>query len=278
MAGPARPHGVQRPWPVATFFVLAYAWSWAWWWTAALGGLAITEPAGLLLYLLGVLGPLVGTAWLVSRRERSARRAFMRRVWDPRGVPGRWWLAGLAVAAGPAAVGATGGLLSGEAVLAGLGAGAVLGLAAPALVASLAEEPGWRGAVLDAWQPRSRPVVAAAGIGALWSLWHLPLGYLEGTYYHDLGAGTVRVWLTHLMLVLLGILLVWVANGAGNSILLAVLVHTGFNTAMGMVAGSTARDVAALLGLGLAASAVIWLTRGHLGLPAAPPDRSEALI
>jgi membrane protease YdiL (CAAX protease family) len=69
------------------------------------------------------------------------------------------------------------------------------------------------------------------------------------------------------MLVMFGILLVWLANGSGGSILFAVLAHTGFNTVLGVVPGSTVRDAAALLGLTAAASAAIILTRGELCFP-----------
>jgi hypothetical protein len=57
------------------------------------------------------------------------------------------------------------------------------------------------------------------------------------------------------------------ANGSGGSILFAVLAHTGFNTVLGVVAGSVVRDAAALLGLTAAASAAIILTRGELCFP-----------
>jgi uncharacterized protein len=257
---------------VVPFVVLAFAWSWAWWWSAVAAGAALDEPLGSLLYLLGVFGPLVGAIWVVHRGGRVYRREFLRRVWDPRGIPGRWWLALVAVAAGPAALGAAGSSLSGRGALAGgLTAGVVLALTGPALVASLAEEPGWRGALLDAWQARTRPVWAATAIGALWSVWHLPLSFVEGTYYRDLGAGSMRVWLTHLMLVLVGILLVWLTNGSGGSILLAVLAHTGFNATMGSVPSSTVRDVAVLLGLTAAVSTVIIITEGRLGFPPTGP-------
>jgi uncharacterized protein len=134
----------------------------------------------------------------------------------------------------------------------------------PALVAGLAEEPGWRGAAADAWQARTRPVLAAAGIGLLWSLWHLPLSFFEGSYYHELGPGSTRFWLTHLMVVHLGILLVWLANGSGGSILLAVLAHAGFNVAIGLTSGGTVRDVVALIALAAATAAVVIMTRGQL--------------
>jgi uncharacterized protein len=160
------------------------------------------------LYLLGVFGPLVGRSGWCTAAGRMYRREFLRRIYDPRGISARWWLALLAVAAGPAALGAVGASVAGRAGTApAFGVGAIAALAGPALVAGLVEEPGWRGAVSDAWQARTRPVWAATGIGALWSLWHLPLSFIEGSYYHELGAGSLRFWLTHLMLVQLGILL-----------------------------------------------------------------------
>jgi uncharacterized protein len=118
---------------------------------------------------------------------------------------------------------------------------------------------------------RTRPVWAATGIGALWSLWHLPLSFFEGSYYHELGAGSLRFWLTHLMLVQLGILLVWLANGSGGRILVAVLAHAAFNVAVGLAPGGLAFDVVALLALTTATSAVITVTRGQLCFAAYAP-------
>lgn len=264
----------NRRWsPVGAFFVLAFvwSWSWSWWWMAAASGLTVTEPPGLLLYLLGVFGPLVGALWVVHDGGRDDRRAFLRRIWDPRGVPARWWLALLAVAAGPAALAAVGTTVTGQGATAtGLSATVVGGLLGPALVAGFVEEPGWRGAVSDAWQTRSRPVVAATGIGVLWSLWHLPLSFFEGSYFSEVGVGSARFWLTHLMLVHLGILLVWLANGSGGSILVPALAHAGFNTALGLVPSSTVRDVVALLSLTAATAAVIIMTGGRLGFATRP--------
>jgi uncharacterized protein len=255
----------QRQRPVRSFFALAFAWSWAWWGTAAVTGARVTEPPGLLLYLLGVFGPLVGAVWLVHRRGRIYRRGFLRRVYDPRGISASWWVALLAVAAGPAALGAVGAGVAGRGGSApAFSVGAVAVLLGPALVAGLVEEPGWRGAVSDVWQARTRPVWAATGIGVLWSAWHLPLSFVQGSYYHELGAGSLRFWLTHLMLVQLGVLLVWLANGSGGSILLAVLAHAAFNVAIGLAPDGLTFDVVALLALTAATAAVIAVTRGRL--------------
>jgi uncharacterized protein len=148
----------------------------------------------LLLYLLGVFCPLVGAVWVVHRGGRGYRREFLRRIWDP--PPAESPLAGGSpsspVAAEPAALAAVGTSVAGGAGTApGLSVGVVAALVGPALVAGLVEEAGWRGAVSDAWQARTRPVWAT-GIGAFWPLWHLPLSLVEGSYFHELGAGSVR--------------------------------------------------------------------------------------
>jgi uncharacterized protein len=186
-------------------------------------------------------------------------------VWDSRGSGARWWLALLAVTTRPPVLGAALASVAGAAAtVPAYTVGLVVGMAVMALAAGLVEEPGWRGAASDAWQERTRPVWAALGIGALWSSWHLPLSFLDGSYFHSLGFGSVRFWLTHLMLVQLGVLYVWLANGSGGSILIAVLAHAGFNTAWGLLPQGTTGDDITLLVLVAATVAVIAATKGGL--------------
>jgi membrane protease YdiL (CAAX protease family) len=147
------------------------------------------------------------------------------------------------------------------------GVAAVAAVVLIALVASLAEEPGWRGTAADAWQPTTRPVWAAAGIGALWSLWHLPLHFIEDSWYHDIGLGSVRFWLVHLFLVQLGVLFIWLTNGSGGSVLIAVLAHTALNVTAGIVPESDVRDVVAFVVVTVLMVAVIVTTKGRLAFP-----------
>jgi uncharacterized protein len=256
--------------PVLPFFVLTFMWTWALWWTAAATGHSATDPAGFMLYMTGALGPLGGAAWVVHSRGRAYRRVFLHRVWDPRGIPARWWLALIAVTTLPAVLGAAIASVAGAAAtVPDYSVGLVLAAVVMALAAGLVEEPGWRGAALDAWQERTRPVWAALGIGVLWSFWHLPLSFFEGTYFHGLGFGSMRFWLTHLMLVQLGVLYVWLANGSGGSILIAVLAHAGFNAAWGQLPHSTTGAVTTFLVLTAATGAVIAATKGDLSLAGA---------
>lgn len=271
--------------PVLKYFLVAFGWTWALWWAAAATGRSVTDPVGFMLFMAGGLGPLVGAAWLVHRRGRTYRRAFLRRVWDPRRIPARWWFALLAVTTLPALIGAGVASLAGvPVVVPDYGVGVVVAAVIIALAAGLVEEPGWRGAAADAWQARTRPVWAALGIGALWSVWHLPLSFFDGTYFHGLGLGSVRFWLTHLMLVQLGVLYVWLANGSAGSILAAILAHAGFNVVVGLVPSSATADVVTFLVLLTATVAVTAATRGRLCLPAGArqkqpvPPRDRAVV
>jgi uncharacterized protein len=259
--------------PVLPFFAVAFVWSWALWWTAAATGRSFTEPVGFMLYMTGGLGPLLGAVWVVHRGGPAYRRAFLRRVWDPRGIRARWWLALVAVTTLPAALGAAlAGVVGVAATVPDYSFGLALGAGMLALAAGLVEEPGWRGVAADAWQERTQPVWAALGIGALWSLWHLPLSAVEGSYLHGLGFGTVRFWLTHLMLVQLGVLYVWLTNGSGGSVLMAILAHAGFNMAVGLRPHSTTGDAITFLVLAAATVAVVVATKGRLCFAAATPE------
>ncbi len=251
--------------PTLTYFGIAFAFTWSLWWTAAATGRSVAEPVGLLLYMTGGLGPLVGAAWLLIRSDHAYRRAFLARVFDPRGVGGTWWLTLLAVAAGPATLGALVAGLAGETMtVPSYGVGAVGGVIAVALLAGLAEEPGWRGVALDAWQRRMLPAWAATGIGALWALWHLPLAFIDGTYYQALGFASLEFWLTNIALVQTGVLYAWLVIGAGGSILMAILAHAGFNVAASLVPRSTTGDLTAFLAITVATVVVVVVTKGRL--------------
>jgi len=56
------------------------------------------------------------------------------------------------------------------------------------LFGPLPEEMAWRGYVLDGLQARWNALVASLIIGSLWTIWHLPLFLIEGSYQYGLGS------------------------------------------------------------------------------------------
>jgi membrane protease YdiL (CAAX protease family) len=88
------------------------------------------------------------------------------------------------------------------------------------------EEPGWRGYALDGLQARRSALSASLVLGVAWSVWHLPLFFIEGTWQaNEVGLGTQRFWLYMLTIVIEAILYTWIYNNTNRSTLSAILFH-----------------------------------------------------
>ena len=183
----------------------------------------------------GLFGPALAEIVLIYQaHDRSAWRDYWQRVFDVKRIGGRWHLAiwlifptvhGLAL------------LLT---VLAGSPAPSfsaaqnflaepwkLLPFAAFTLVfGPLPEELGWRGYALDALQIRYNALASSLLLGAVWSLWHLPLFFMRGTFQHDvLGFGSFDFWSFLAGPVITSILFTWIYNNTHRSTLSAVLFH-----------------------------------------------------
>jgi uncharacterized protein len=230
-----RPMGLQgsrvlsSPW---LFFALTFAWTWLFWVAAALSGSEWTEPAVLLLFALGGIGPsLTGVVLTYVTRGREDRRDFWRRVLSFRQIGFRWAVVILAFAVVPVVLGI------GLAVAAGAEPGdvagapslAIGGAAVFALAAALAEELGWRGYVLDRLQERYAALTASIVTGVFWAAWHVPLYFVEGTFQNENGFGSPEFWFFSLTLLPQSVLYTWLYNSLGRSILSAIVFHWATN-------------------------------------------------
>lgn len=104
-----------------------------------------------------------------------------------------------------------------------LGAGALL---LWTLTYGFGEEIGWRGFALPRMQKRWNALSASLILGLLWSLWHVPaFFYLEN--YVKMGVGIFPVFIIG---VLTGsIVLTWLYNSTGGSVLLVATWHGVFD-------------------------------------------------
>jgi len=66
-------------------------------------------------------------------------------------------------------------------------------------------------------------------LGSLWTIWHLPLFLIEGSYQYGLGTGTPQFWLFILSMVPQSILMTWLFNNNRRSTVTAVLFHFMIN-------------------------------------------------
>lgn len=88
------------------------------------------------------------------------------------------------------------------------------------------EEPGWRGYALDGLQAKQSALSASLLVGVVWSLWHLPLFFIPGTWQAgEVVLGTQRFWFYMLTIVVEAVLYTWIYNNTNRSTLAAVLFH-----------------------------------------------------
>ncbi|NLJ30285.1 MAG: CPBP family intramembrane metalloprotease [Clostridiales bacterium] len=92
----------------------------------------------------------------------------------------------------------------------------------------LAEELGWRGYLLDCWKDRGI-LVYGAGIGLIWTVWHLPMFFIAGSYQNSLLMhGAEPVLCFTLSTIALGVIIGEITKRSGG-ILAAVLFHFTVN-------------------------------------------------
>lgn len=92
----------------------------------------------------------------------------------------------------------------------------------------LAEEIGWRGYLMDCWKPKGI-LVYGVGIGLIWTLWHLPMFFIEGTYQNSLLLkGAIPIICFALSTIALGVIIGYITKRTG-SILPAILFHFSIN-------------------------------------------------
>jgi membrane protease YdiL (CAAX protease family) len=98
------------------------------------------------------------------------------------------------------------------------------------LLNGVGEETGWRGYAIPHLQRSHSPLVASLILAAFWATWHVPAFFLLETY-QGLGPATVPAFFVGLASG--AILLTWLYNRSGGSILLVVLWHGTYNLVSG---------------------------------------------
>lgn len=125
-------------------------------------------------------------------------------------------------------------------------------------ISALGEEIGWMGYAVDELQRKWSPLVAGLVLGLVWGVWHVvPL----------LQAGRTPGWMVGWFLSTVGarVIIVWLYNQAGGSVLAAIIVHDLVNVVSSLFPGYEAFEVMLALGgwiaLGALVATVGWRRR-----------------
>ncbi len=222
---------ISFPWK---FFGLTFSLTWACWIPA---GLLPIEQYGLLTKILhyagGIMPTFVTLLLLYFYSNHQERKEYWRRLIDLKRISKVWYAVILLTVPFLTILGVVFDRVLG-------GTGAELDAASNILLNPLSliplaifmllfgplpEEMAWRGYALDGLQDRWNALSASLILGAAWTLWHLPLFLIEGSYQHGLGVGTQQFWLYMLDKVPQSILMTWIYNNNRRSTATAVLFH-----------------------------------------------------
>ena len=254
--------------PIITFFLLAYALAWIIESPLVILTDSVTDTQVLVVQILSANVPSVVAIMLTAIVfGRGALRKLLGRLLIWRVNP-LWYLV---VVLGPVAL--VGGMVGLNTLLGGPALSLGMPLVSVAIFfgfsifpgSALGEEIGWRGYVLPRLQSRMSALSAALLLAPIWALWHLPL-WLTG--------GPGRTPLIYAGFVVsafaLSVLLTWVYNSTGGSLLLVVLLHATINLPITLLYDDLGSRVTVpvLLYFGLMVVAaivvVIWAGPKHL--------------
>ena len=136
----------------------------------------------------------------------------------------------------------------------------------------LAEEIGFTGFLQHHWQDRYHPMKLTLYVALLWALWHLPDHFAEeGWGVEQLIAAPVVFAIGFVSLFFARVLLVFLYNRTGYSVLLVAIFHASFDAAISQLsddvvpASNTARFLIFTGMIVALATAVIIATKGQLG-------------
>jgi membrane protease YdiL (CAAX protease family) len=213
---------------VLAFFALTFGFSWTCWAVVLIRGVDYLSASALPFFVAGSFGPLF--AALVMRRVGRGER--------PPVLPTALGESGVDLHVGAKAATAYGNPLA--------------FLLVYLLLGPLSEEPGWRGWLYPRLRSRASVLRIGLTFGPIWTLWHLPLFLIAGTYQHSLGIFTIDGLLFLLSTTALAVVISYAYERLGG-LWAGISVHFSSNTV------STVLGITSTAGMAWSTAAMVAL-------------------
>lgn len=253
-----------------TFFLLAFGFSWIPWLVGVrLSGEEATRDLAMLLNLIGLLGPAMAALTLILTSGSGELKGDVRKRLLDFGALRSWYtlpLVGIPVAVVLLSIwlstlwGHSADQFGWTVELSGLLPLFIIGV----LLAPVTEELGWRGYGVDALRERMGLLGTSLVFGVLWSLWHAPLMFIQGTYQHELATMDSSIYLVNFFVsvVALSTVMNWLYFRLDRSIPAAMLFHAMVNLmAMGPAAEQFSKIIVTVLYIAITVVLIV-VTRG----------------
>ena len=215
------------------FFALAYLFTWIFWIPAVF----VPENIGAGLMAVGLLAPAaVSTLFVVFSGSDALKKDLKNKIIGFYKVRWRNVILAVALFAGMIAVTILLSLAFGQSLdqfsftedfsFTGVGIGSAL---MTIVVASIIEEVGWKGYCEDSIGSYMNWFWESMIFGVLWSLWHLPLIFIKGTYQAGLMVNPLYVVNFFVSGIPMGFIITWVYLASDRSILACMIFHLFVN-------------------------------------------------
>lgn len=240
-------------WPLLQFFLLTYMVMWTCFLTVAFTPVPTGRPLGQFLLLLGAFAPSLAALWLTARAEGGPGvDSLLRRVIQWR-VAARWYLfAATFTMLVKLSVAVIYRLYVGAWPRFGTDIWYIPFAVALSIPFQAGEEIGWRGYALPRLAARFGLAPASLMLGVIWGCWHLPQFFIQeaDTYQQSFFVFVMGV-------TALSVVLAWLWQRAGRSLLLPMLLHAAWNNSKDIVPSAVSGGTRTF---GFGASGVGWLT------------------
>ena len=225
-------HTAYRYRPVL-FFALAYLFTWIFW----IPAIFIQGNTSTLLMMLGLIAPaVVSTLFVVFSGSDALKKDLRQKIAGFYKVKWTNVLLAIVVFAAIIACSILLSLAFGQPLsqfsltedfsFTGVGIGSAL---LTILVASIIEEVGWKGYCEDSIGNYMNWFWESMIFGALWSFWHFPLIFIQGTYQAGLMVNPLYVINFFVSGIPLGFIITWVYLASDRSILACMVFHLFVN-------------------------------------------------
>ncbi len=211
------------------FFALAYLFTWIFWVPA----IFVKGNAGALLMMIGLLSPaVVSTLFVVFSGSDLLKKDLKVKLVGLYKVKWSNVLLAILQFAGIVAASILLSLLFGQSLnqfsftedfsFTGVGIGTAF---VTITLAAILEEVGWKGYCEDSIGAYMNWFWESLIFGVIWSLWHLPLIFIEGTYHAGLMVNPLFVVNFFVSAVPMGFIITWVYLVSDRSILACIIYH-----------------------------------------------------
>jgi membrane protease YdiL (CAAX protease family) len=164
------------------------------------------------------------------------------------------------------------------------------GILVPFLLINLWEETGWTGFMQHTLQQRHGPLLASIIVAPAFALIHMPAYFVSGWLggkvpsLGDFPDVLFQMGITAVFAIFLRVVIMWLYNGSGRSVLIVALFHSVFNATSGsenmtpiLIPGAAA-SLTPIAAVAVIAVLLVVLTRGRLAYEPerAAPGAAEA--